>query len=153
MIDAAYIFLITSTALLMGNEFSIALFIHPSLSRTDHQGFIPAIQVFAKLFGRVMPFWMAGTLLLHLALAWAQWTSHHHAALFTLYAAFTWAVIVLFSVILPVPINNRVGRWNPSALPANWKSERKLWDIYNSTRVVMIVFAFILLLVAYKNAA
>jgi len=153
MIDVAYIFLITSTALLMGNEFSIALFIHPSLSRTDHQGFIPAIQVFAKLFGRVMPFWMAGTLLLHLALAWAQWTSHHRAGLFTLYAAFTWAAIVVFSVILPVPINNRVGRWNPSALPANWKSERKLWDIYNSTRVVMIVFAFILLLVAYKNAA
>lgn len=153
MIDAAYIFLITSTALLMGNEFSIAFFIHPSLSKTDHERHIPAIQVFARLFGKVMPFWMAGTLLLHLALAWGTWSSHHKAGSFTLYAALAWVFIVVFSVIFPVPINNRVGLWNPSDLPPNWKSERKLWDIYNSIRVVVIGLAFILLLVAYRNAA
>jgi hypothetical protein len=153
LIDVTYICLITSTALLMGNEFSVAFFIHPSLSRTDHERFIPAIQVFAKLFGRVMPIWMAGTLLLHLALAWVMWTSHHRAGLFTLYAALTWALIVVFSVVLPVPINNSVGLWNPSDLPQNWKSERKLWDTYNSIRVIMIGLAFIILLVAYRNAA
>ncbi len=153
MIDAAYIFLITSTALLMGNEFSIAFFIHPSLSKTDHERHIPAIQVFARLFGRVMPFWMAGTLLLHLVLSWVTWTAHHSAALFTLYAAFAWVCIVVFSVALPVPINNRVGLWNPSDLPPNWESERKLWDRYNSIRVVVIGVAFVLLLLAYRNAA
>ncbi|HSI86091.1 MAG TPA: DUF1772 domain-containing protein [Candidatus Methylacidiphilales bacterium] len=152
MIDALYIFLITSTALLMGNEFCIAFFIHPSLSKADHKRFIPAIQVFAELFGRVMPFWMGGTLLLHLALAWFMWSSHHSAGIYTLYAAITWAFIVIFSVILPVPINNRVGLWNPSDLPPNWESERKLWDIYNSTRVGIIGFAFVLLLFAYRNA-
>ncbi|MEK7953906.1 DUF1772 domain-containing protein [Luteolibacter soli] len=151
-IDAAYIFLITSTALLMGNEFSIAAFIHPSLSKADHKHFIPAIQVFAKLFGKVMPFWMAATLLLHLALAWCMWASHRSAGLFTLYAGFAWAFIVIFSVVFPVPINNRVGRWNPSDLPPNWESERKLWDIYNSVRVAVIGVAFILLIVAYRKA-
>jgi len=68
MIEIAYIVLITSTALLMGNEFSIAFFIHPSLRQSDHKAFIPAIQVFARLLGRIMPFWMAGTLAAHLAL-------------------------------------------------------------------------------------
>jgi hypothetical protein len=136
----------------MGNEFSVAFFIHPSLSKTNPERFIPAIQVFAKLFGRVMPFWMAGTLLLHLALAWAIWTSHHSAGIFNLYAGLTWALIVVFSVVLPVPINNRVGLWNPSNLPPNWKTERKLWDTYNSIRVMMIGLAFVFLLVAYRKA-
>jgi hypothetical protein len=152
MIEAIYIVLITSTALLLGNEFSIAFFIHPSLSRTDHERFIPAIQVFAKLFGMIMPFWMAGTVLLHLVLAWVVWTTNQSAGLFTLYAALIWAVIVIFSVIFPVPINKRVGSWNPSDLPPNWKSERRLWDMYNSIRVILIGLAFVLLLVAYQNA-
>lgn len=152
MIVIPYILLITSTALLMGSEFSIAFLIHPSLSAKDHKGFIPAIQVFSKLFGKLMPFWMAGTLSAHLLLAWYVWNSHRHAAMFTLYAAAVWAVIIVFSVALPVPINRRVGLWNPSDLPANWESERKLWDRYNSIRVVLIGMAFILLLVAHTNA-
>jgi hypothetical protein len=151
MTEIIYIILITSTALLMGNEFSIACFIHPSLTRAGHERFIPAIQVFAKLFGKIMPFWMAGTLIFHLVLALSVWSSHHAASLFTLYAAAIWIFIVLLSVIFPVPINNRVGQWNPSELPANWQAERKLWDLYNTIRVGFIGFAFFLLLVAYKN--
>ena len=111
----------------MGNEFSIAFFIHPSLTQSDHKAFIPAIQLFARLLGRIMPFWMAGTLAAHLALALLFWSSQHAASLFTLYASGVWLFICIFGVIFPVPINNRVGRWNPSALPENWESERKLW--------------------------
>ncbi len=151
MIKIAYIFLITSTALLMGNEFSVAFFIHPSLTRTDHKAFIPAIQVFAKLFGKIMPFWMTGTLGFHLVLALTVWSLHRAAGLFTLYAAAIWLLIVLFSVFLPVPINNRVSRWNPAALPPNWKTERRLWDIYNTIRVVFIGVGFVLLLVGFEH--
>jgi hypothetical protein len=153
MIEIAYIVLILSTALVMGNEFSLAFFIHPSLTRTDHKAFIPAIQVFAKLFGKVMPFWMTGTLAFHLALALATWSPHHITSLFTLSAAAIWIFVVVFSLIFPVPINNRVGQWNPSALPSNWEAERKLWDRYNTTRVFLIGVAFVLLLVAFGHLA
>ena len=153
MIEIVYIVLITSTALLMGNEFSIAFFIHPSLTQSDHKAFIPAIQVFARLLGRIMPFWMAGTLAAHLALALFFWASQHAASLFTLYASGVWLFICIFSVIFPVPINNRVGRWNPSALPENWESERKLWDTYNTIRVAFIVLAFVFLVIAFRRLA
>jgi hypothetical protein len=153
MLEVIYILLITSTALLMGNEFSIAFFIHPSLTRSDHKAFIPAIQVFARLLGRIMPFWMAGTLAAHLALALASWSSDHAASLFMLYASGVWLLIVIFSVIFPVPINTRVAQWNPSALPPNWESERKSWDTYNTIRVGFIVLAFLLLLIAFKHLA
>jgi Domain of unknown function (DUF1772). len=72
-----------------------------------------------------------------------MWTPHHAAALFTLYAASIWAAIIIFSVLLLVPINNRVGLWNPTGLPPNWESERKLWDLYNYVRAVAIVSAFV----------
>ena len=153
MIEIVYIVLITSTALLMGNEFSIAFFIHPSLTQSDHKAFIPAIQVFARLLGRIMPFWMAGTLAAHLALALFFWSSQHAASLFTLYASCVWLFICIFSVIFPVPINNRVGRWNPLALPENWESERKLWDTYNTIRVAFIVLAFVFLVIAFRRLA
>jgi hypothetical protein len=47
MMSAFFLFLILSTALLFGNEFSVGFFIHPSLSRIDDRAFLPAIQVFA----------------------------------------------------------------------------------------------------------
>jgi uncharacterized membrane protein len=136
----------------MGNEFSIAFFIHPSLSRVDHRRFLPAIQVFARLFGRVMPFWMAGTLVFHFVLAWAVRTAHQGTR-YILSAAFIWLFVIMFSLIFPVPINNRVAGWDPSAPPVNWESERRRWDIYNTIRVICIICAFTLLVAAFKQQA
>jgi hypothetical protein len=47
-------------------------FIDPSLTRTGHRAFLAAIQVFARFFGKVMPGWMALTLILHLFFALAD---------------------------------------------------------------------------------
>src|ERR1700746_2808043 len=63
--DVLFLILVVSTGTILGNEFSIGFLIHPALSRTDAEHFLPAIQVFAKLFGKIMPFW--GLLLLFLA--------------------------------------------------------------------------------------
>jgi len=54
--DVLFLILVVSTGTILGNEFSIGFLIHPALSRTDDKRFIPAIQVFAKLFGKSMPF-------------------------------------------------------------------------------------------------
>src|SRR3982074_10635 len=105
MISGFFLILIISTALLFGNEFSVGFLIHPSLARVDHRAFLPAIQVFARFFGKIMPIWMAGTLLLHLLLLWLtwQWPADHTALLIS--AVFLWIIIIVFSVIGPVPIN------------------------------------------------
>jgi hypothetical protein len=54
MISAIFLIVIVSTALLFGNEFSVGVFIHPSLARDDHRALLPAIQVFARFFGNVL---------------------------------------------------------------------------------------------------
>jgi hypothetical protein len=112
MISAFFLILIISTALLFGNEFSVGFFIHPSLTRADHRAFLPAIQVFARFFGKIMPIWMAGTLLFHLSLLWLTWRWPAYHTVFLISAVILWIIIVVFSIIGPVPINNRVIAWD-----------------------------------------
>jgi Anthrone oxygenase len=149
--DFLFLILICSTALVLGNEFSIAVFIHPSLSRANHLNFFPAIQVFAKLFGNVMPFWMGGTVLVHLIVLWITWRWPAAHSLWLLLASLLWIAIVLFSVMGPVPINDRVKGWDLTKLPPDWEDQRRRWDQLNAIRVVLIVIAFVSLLLSYKS--
>ncbi|HYY27223.1 MAG TPA: DUF1772 domain-containing protein [Chthoniobacterales bacterium] len=146
-----FLILILSTAALLGNEFSIGVFIHPALVRTDHERFLPAIQIFAGFFGKVMPFWMAATLVLHLALLALSW--HWPAASTVLLAAATllWVAIIIFSVIGPVPINDRVKAWDLQQLPADWREQRRRWDRLNAARVILIALAFLALILSYRT--
>ena len=100
--------LILSTATLLGNEFSVGVFIHPALSRADHERFLPAIQVLAALFGKIMPFWMAATVLLHLILLGLSWDWPAAHTVLLLAATLLWLAIIVFSLIGPVPINDQV---------------------------------------------
>jgi hypothetical protein len=150
MVQLLFLILILSTATLLGNEFSIGMLIHPVLVRTDHERFLPAIQVFAALFGKVMPVWMVATLILHLVLLGFVW--HWPAASTVLLAAatFFWIAIDVFSVVGPVPINNRVKAWDLHHLPPDWREQRQRWDRLNAARVVLIGLAFLALVLSYR---
>jgi hypothetical protein len=151
MIILFFLLLIFSTALLFGNEFSVGFLIHPSLSRTDHRGLLPAIQVFARYFGKIMPFWMTGTSVFHFLLLWITWKWPAHHTVCLLCAAILWVIIIVFSVSGPVPINNQVKAWDPVHLPDNWEAERRRWDALNAIRVVLIGLAFLALLLAFRS--
>ncbi len=151
MISALFFVLIVSTALLFGNEFSVGFFIHPSLARVDHRAFIPAIQVFARFFGKIMPIWMAATLLLHLVLVSLTWHWPASHTVFLVCAVILWIIIIVFSVIGPVPINNRVKAWDIARLPDDWEAQRRRWDALNAIRVLLIGLAFVALLLSFKT--
>jgi hypothetical protein len=51
-----------------GSEMNIAVFGHPMLNKQPLEVHIPVRASFAKLFGRVMPFWMVASTLLNLLL-------------------------------------------------------------------------------------
>ncbi len=149
--DTLFLVLILSTALVLGNEFSVAAFIHPSLARAGHLRFLPAIQIFASLFGKIMPFWMASTFVLHLVLLAATWRWPSLRSLLLCLAAAMWLVIIVFSLVGPVPINERVKAWTVDKLPTDWERQRRRWDAMNAIRVVMIAAAFMALVAAYKD--
>jgi len=151
--EVLFLILILSTGTLLGNEFSIGVFIHPSLSRADDERFLPAIQVFARLFGKIMPFWMAATFLLHLILLVLTWRWPALSTVLLLLATLLWLAIIVFSVVGPVPINNRVKTWDLQNLTPDWRQQRRQWDQLNSIRVVMIASAFLTLVGSYRTFA
>jgi hypothetical protein len=151
MMELLFLILILSTGTLLGNEFSIGVFIHPALSGTDDERFLPAIQVFARLFGKIMPFWMAATLLMHLILLIVTWSWPALSTVVLLGATLVWVIIIIFSVVGPVPINNRVKAWDIRHLPPDWRGQRRRWDHLNAIRVVMIVTAFLALVGSYRT--
>ena len=151
--ELLFLILILSTGALLGNEFSIGAFIHPALSREGHERFLPAIQVFARLFGKIMPFWMAATLLLHLILLVLTWRWPALSTVLLLFATLLWLAIIIFSLVGPVPINNRVTVWDLQNLPPDWRQQRQRWDQLHAIRVVIIAIAFLALVGSYGTAS
>jgi Domain of unknown function (DUF1772) len=149
--DLLFLILVVSTGTILGNEFSIGFLIHPALSRTDDERFLPAIQVFAKLFGKIMPFWITGTALLHLVLLVVLWNWPAISTVLLLVATLLWLIIIIFSLVGPVPINNRVKAWDIRSLPPDWREQRRRWDQLNAIRVVIIAAAFVALIGSYRT--
>jgi Domain of unknown function (DUF1772) len=103
----------------------VAALIHPSLARVDHERFLPAIQVLAAVFGKIMPVWMGLTTVLHILLTVLAWDTSHLASRHVCIASILWIAIIVFSVLLPVPINNRVRLWRMDSLPEDWIIQRR----------------------------
>jgi hypothetical protein len=131
--------------LMCGSELNVAVFGHPVLNRQSVEVHVPVRSTLAALFGRVMPFWMAASallnLLLLLPLAGLTGTAWRLAAMALAIQIFA----VVFSLVAPVPINNRIAKWTPRSLPADWKVQEHRWDVYHWLRTGGLVLAFAIL--------
>jgi uncharacterized membrane protein len=134
--------------LMCGSEFNVAAFGHPSLNRQPLETHIRIRSSMAALFGRVMPFWMAGSAVLNLFLILPF---EHLSGLSWRFAAIAFAIqalMIVFSLLGPVPINNRIIKWTPQSPPANWKTQESRWDLYHWFRTCCLIVAFALLTVS-----
>jgi uncharacterized membrane protein len=131
--------------LMCGSELNVAAFVHPLLNRQSLEIHIRMRSAFAVLFGRVMPFWMAGSALLNLLLLLPfehlDQSVWHLAAFALMIQVFA----VLFSLVGPVPINNRIAKWTPETLPEDWRAQEHRWDLYHWLRTCGLVVAFAVL--------
>ena len=130
---------------LTGSELAVAVFFHPRISRLDDAVHIRTAQTLAKVLGMVMPFWYALTFLLALALTFVARPARSTPWWLALAATVLYALISVYSVLLPVPINNQVARWRPDSVPTNWRDLRRRWDLLHAIRVVFLVLALIFL--------
>ena len=139
------LFAVIVLGLMCGNEMNVAVFGHPTLNKQPLEVHIPVRASFAKLFGRIMPFWMAVSTLLNLLLLLPF--EHSNGFVWRIDAiAFTIQVAaVVFSLIGPVPINNRIARWAPDSLPSDWHVQEHRWDVYHWLRTSGLIMAFVLL--------
>lgn len=130
-----------SAALLVGNEFTVGAFINPAFGRLPEQPQAYAARETARIYGRVMPFWMSANLLLNILLVFPVADRYSASWWFYLTAAVLFAFVIVFSVLFPVPVNNRIAKWNPEDLPNDWSELRRRWDKFHYVRIVLLLSA------------
>jgi anthrone oxygenase-like protein len=134
--------------LMCGSELNVAVFGHPTLRRQPLETHILVRSSFAALLGRVMPFWMASSTILNLALLLPFEHLNETAWRLAAIALAIQVLAVLFSLVAPVPINNRIAKWTPKSLPGDWAVLEHRWDTYHWFRTCGLIVAFAVLAVS-----
>lgn len=138
MLDIATIVII---GLMVGNELTVSLFINPAMQQLEPGARAKAVSLFARSLGRVMPFWYSACLVLLIAETVLRKAQAAFAPLLT--ASILWAATILFSVLLLVPINNRMSALQPGDSP-QWVVEHQRWENLHRLRILLLVVAMIL---------
>lgn len=128
---------------MVGVEFAVAAFTNPILGRLPDDAFRQARRDGSRVLGKVMPFWYVATLVALIAVAVI--TSGHWLATA---AAVLLAGVVLLTVAVLVPINNRIGAWTDAADVDRDLARR--WDRLHWLRVALLVVMFALLVVSAR---
>lgn len=139
--------------LMCGSELNVAAFAHPTFNRQPLEAHIRMRASFAVLFGRVMPFWMAGSPVLNLLLLLPFEHLNESAWRFAAVAFAIQVFAVVFSLVGPVPINNRIAKWTPASLPEDWQAQEHRWDLCHWLRTcgLIVAFAFLVLSVGVRQ--
>ncbi|TGA91590.1 DUF1772 domain-containing protein [Streptomyces sp. MZ04] len=140
MLNALEIVTTVIVGVMVGVEFAVPFFINPILNSLPDDEGLRGRTDGARRGGAVMPFWYIGSLVLVVAWAIAGWD--HDGAGLVVTAGALLIVSVLISVLVLVPINNRVKAWTPENRPADWKQQMNRWDRWHYVRVAVIVAAF-----------
>jgi len=146
---------VSLAGLMVGTELAVAAFFNPAARRLKSTPQAQALSVLASSLGRVMPIWYG----LCFALLGLETFLHRRQAAFIplLAATLIWAALIIFSISVLVPINNRIVSLNKSApntatntlAPASgWQQDHKKWDSLHRVRVVLLVVALLTLIYA-----
>jgi hypothetical protein len=131
--------------LLIGTEFAVSAFINPILRKLDDAAQAQAIGMFAQRLGFVMPFWYLGSLLLLAAATVVRW---HAGAALLIAACAIWVAVIVATLLVLVPINNRMMKLDAKAFPAEAQREHRKWDQLHRVRVGALTAAAVCFLVA-----
>jgi uncharacterized membrane protein len=141
---------VIALGLMCGSELNVAAFAHPTLNRQPLEVHVRMRASLAALFGRVMPFWMAGSTLLSLLLLLPFEHLNESAWRFAAIAFTIQVFAVVISLVGPVPINNRIAKWTPESLPEDWQAQEHRWDQYHWLRTAGLIVGFAVLVLSVR---
>src|SRR6202012_3095615 len=100
---------------------AVSAFVNPAMWRLESGPQAQGLSLLARSLGRVMPVWYG----LCLALLALESLLHRHQASLTplLAATVIWASVIVYTVSMLVPINNRIASLTGSAAVSGWKQD------------------------------
>lgn len=131
--------------LMIGVEFAVSAFVSPILERLQSEAKAQVTRLFARTLGTVMPFWYGISLALLIAEAIVRRNESGFVQL--LVASVIWAMVILLTVLLLVPINNRIAKTEGGAFSDQLERERRRWDLLHRGRVFLLGVAMVCLCV------
>jgi hypothetical protein len=131
-----------------GSELNVAALTHPLLDRQSPEAHVRVRGGLAALMGRVMPFWMVSSTLLCLLLLLPSSHLFGPPRCLVAIAASIQVAAVVFSLLGPVPINNRIARWTIETRPDDWNTQERRWDLYHWIRTFGLLIGFTLLVIS-----
>ncbi len=131
--------------LMIGTEFAVSAFVNPILEKLDDSARACATRLFARKLGTVMPFWYGLSLLLLIAETIA--VRQHAGMAFLVTASVIWAAVIVLTLMLLVPINNRISNMDSAAFTDSLRREHSRWDALHRWRVLALGLAMIFMLV------
>ena len=146
MLNALEVITTVVVGVMVGVEFAVAFVMNRIFNALPGDNALRGRTHGARLGGAVMPFWYITSLVLVAIWAIAGWDDDGTGLVVT--AAALLIVSVIMSILLLVPINNRVKTWTAGNRPADWKQQLNRWDRFHYVRVAVIVAAFALLAAA-----
>ena len=132
--------------LMVGNELAVTAFFNPAVWQLENTPQAQALSLLAGSLGRLMPVWYGVCLAL---LALESFLHRHQAALVPLLTAtLIWAGVIMVTIRVLVPINNRIALLNLEAPTPGWKQDHKKWDSLHRVRVLLLLVALLALIYA-----
>jgi uncharacterized membrane protein len=134
---------VISAGLLTGTELAVSAFVNPALRCLESRPQAQAVSIFARSLGRAMPVWYG---LCFALLVFESFLRRHQTMLVPfLTATAIWAAVILFSISVLVPINNRIASLNTAAPTPDWERDHKKWDVLHRVRISLLVVAVLVL--------
>ena len=135
---------ITLAGLMVGNEFAVSAFFNPAVSQLESTPQAQALSVLAGSLGRAMPVWYGLCLAL---LALESFLHRRQAALVPLLTAtLIWVGVIILTITVLVPINNRIASLNTAAPTPGWKEQHRKWDSLHRIRILLLLVALLALI-------
>jgi uncharacterized membrane protein len=134
--------------LLIGTEFAVSAFINPILRRLDDRSRLAQTRPFSVRLGAAMPFWYSLSFVL--LLAETVRLRHTPQVSLLIAASAIWALVIVFTLLFLVPINNRTIRQAPGATPEQSLRDLDRWELMHRFRVLALTASMVAFLVALR---
>lgn len=139
---------ILCVGLLIGTEFAVSAFINPIVEKLDDRARAHAVGMFGKRLGFVMPFWYVCSFVLLVAGTVARWQGTGDRLLIA--ACAIWVAVIAVSLLVLVPINNRMIQLDGKAFAVETQRELRKWERWHRVRVGALTAAAVCFLVAVR---